>query len=335
MTARLIPTASEAEWLEARRQGISASEIAVLMGLSPYSSPFALYHQKLGTLPGQDETDAMALGRHMESYVADRFAERHPEFYVHGDGRGLYVHPERDWQMATPDRRVTELTETGSCTCGADAVPGYGHAQHCGLELGDDLAVLECKIDGGSDEWGEEGSDEIPVHYRCQVLWQMDVMGVGTGYLACLLWHRRQVRVYEITLDAAAEADLKLMREEAREFLGRIERGDPPDVDWRPATRDALKHLHPSLEDRDVYVDRNLAGWYLAACRNLKAEERKKALYENRIRALLGTARRAVAYDGTPVARRDVYDLAEKTITRKASTVDRLVPVTPRTKEQP
>ena len=68
-------TRSEAEWLEARRQGITASEIAIVMGLSPYSSPYALYHQKLGQLPGVEETDAMQLGKHMESFVADRFAE--------------------------------------------------------------------------------------------------------------------------------------------------------------------------------------------------------------------------------------------------------------------
>ncbi|MDR3033905.1 MAG: YqaJ viral recombinase family protein, partial [Kitasatospora sp.] len=38
MTAVLVPAASEAEWLEARRQGVTASEIAAILGLSPWES---------------------------------------------------------------------------------------------------------------------------------------------------------------------------------------------------------------------------------------------------------------------------------------------------------
>lgn len=299
------------EWLEARRKMITASEISIVMGLSPYSSPYALFHRKTGVLPAEPDNDAMALGRHMESYVAEQFARRHPEFLVLGDGTALFAHPGRPWMGATPDRLVHERW-------------GFGR---------DPLAVLECKVDGGSEDWGEDGSDQIPVHYRCQVLFQMDVLGVTTGYLACLLWHRRQVRVYELTMDRDAWHDLVVMRGEAEMFLRRIEAGDPPDVDWRPATRDALKRLHPSLEDRDVYVTRQRAKWYRAACRNLKAAERNKQLHENRMRALLGSGRRVIdSTTGEPVARRDVYDLPEKQITRKASTVDRLVAVFPKEK---
>lgn len=306
MTATLIPTSTEAEWLAARKNGITASEIAVLMGLSPYSSPYALYHQKLGVLDGPDETDAMALGKHMESYVAAKFAERHPEFGLGGDGRALFAHLDRPWQMATPDRIVFEAARIS----------------------GPDLAVLECKIDGGSDEWGDDGSDQIPVHYRCQVLWQMDVMGVATGYVAAFLWNRRKVRVYEITLDGDAERDLALMRTEAELFLKRLQAGDPPDIDWRPATTAALKRLYPGVEDTDVPVSRMPIIQYRAACKAHKAAEQRKELATNRLRVLLGNGHRIVsAHTGEVVARRDVYDV--KAHTRKASHVDKLVPVKP------
>ena len=320
MTARLIPTASEAEWLAARRNGVTASEIAVLMGLSPYSSPYALYHQKLGVLDGPDETEAMALGTHMEPFIAGRFAERYAQFYVEGDGHALYAHPDRPWQMATPDRILTEKATQTNWQEFIDAEP---------------VAVLECKIDGGSDEWGDDGSDQIPVHYRCQVLWQMDVMGVTTGYVACLLWSRRKVQVYEITRDDQAEADLKLMREEASGFLGRLANGPEPDIDWRPATTGALKQLHPDVEDRDVAVNRMPIISYRSACRRYKEAEQRKKLAENRLRGLLGNGHRIVsAHTGEVVARRDVYDVKEHT--RRASHVDKLVPVKPPApKEQP
>lgn len=303
VNAQLIHTSSEAEWLEARRSGVTASEIAVVMGLSPYSSPYALYHQKLGNLPPTEQSEEMALGQYMEEYVAARFADRHPEFTVTGNGRDLFAHPDRPWQMATPDRFVTE----GS------------------FSAWDAVSLLECKIDGGSDEWGDEGSDEIPVHYRCQGLWQMDVMDVTCCDVACLDWQRRKVRFYQLTMDDAARADLKLMREEARCFLDRIDLGDEPDVDWRPATREALKHLHPSVEDTDVVIGRQLAISYRAACRRYKAAEKRKDEMTNRLLAAIGGGRRAIeANTDKPVAARQVYDVKESV--RKAYTVNKLVP---------
>jgi putative phage-type endonuclease len=313
MTAVLIPTSSEAEWLAARRKGVTASEVAILLGLSPYGSPFALYHQKRGDLPDQEDNMAMAIGRHFEDFVAGQFAELHPEFALMGSGRELFAHPDRPWQLATPDRFVSEALE---CPPSKTA-------------YGTPLAVLECKTDGGFDGWGEDGTDEIPVHYRCQLLWQMDVVGVGTGYLACLFMNRRQLRVYELTMDDAAQADLALMETEAERFLERIDRGDPPDVDWRPATSAALKTLHPDVEDRDVYISHQRAKWYHAACRNLKTAEQTKRLHENRLRDRLGNGHRLIDnVTGEVIARRDVYDVKEHT--RRASHVDKLVPVKPK-----
>jgi putative phage-type endonuclease len=312
MTGRLIPTATEEEWLEARRQRITASEMAIILGLSSYSSPYALYHSKLGNLPPQDDSVAMELGRLFEPYIAEKFAEMYPEFMVTGDGRQLYAHPERDWLAATPDRLVTE----GSYSA-------Y-----------DAIAVLECKVDGGSDEWGEEGTDEIPVAYRCQALIQMDVMGVSTAYVAAFRWQQRKVRVYELHMDDAAQADLKLMRAEARDFLDRLDLGDEPDVDWRPATIDALKTLHPLGDGEETAeIGPQLADWYEAAVRNSRHWERRKKLYEARIREAMGSARRIVRSGPgqAPVARRDVYDVRESI--RKPYTVDKLVSTPPKEKK--
>lgn len=303
----LIPTATEAEWLEARRLRITASEIAVVMGLSPYDSPYSLYHRKLGNLPPVEDTAAMERGRVLEPYIAEKFAERHPEFRVTGDGRELYAHPERDWMAATPDRLLCDWR----------------------TDPDDPLmtAVLECKVDGGSPDWGEEGTDVIPVHYRAQVIWQCSVMGVSTAYVACLNVARWQVREYVVEMDDAARDDLTLMLGEARDFLDRIDSEEPPGVDWRPATAAALKALYPSLADADWEIPASLASRYRSAVAKAKAAEQKKRLYENQIRARIGDARRATS-GGEVIARRDVYEVREHV--RKASTVDKLVPVFPK-----
>ncbi len=215
MTGILIPTPAETDWLAARTKGVTASEIAIVMGLAPddWGSPFGLYHQKLGNLPAADDTLSLRVGRHFESLVCELFAERHPEFALTGNGRTLYAHPDRPWQMATPDRL---LSETWFEPADTDELVRE--------VTGDPVATFDAKTSATYEGWGDDGSDEIPVYYRCQKLWQMDVEGVTAGYLACLFMHSRQLRVYELHMDADAEADLKLMREEAEMFLSRIAR---------------------------------------------------------------------------------------------------------------
>jgi hypothetical protein len=75
--------------------------------------------------------------------------------------------------------------------------------------------ALECKyVIGSWDGWGPDGSDEIPVHYRAQALWQLDTLGVDTTYVAA--WHGAELRIYPINRD---ERDLRVMRTAAEMFL--------------------------------------------------------------------------------------------------------------------
>ena len=285
----LVPTSDEASWLEARRKGVTASEIAVLMGLSPYSSPYKLFHQKLGILAADDDNDTMERGRDLEPVIARKFAAAHPEIFIEGNGRELYAHSSRAWQLATPDRCVWESDRH--------------YAYHR-----EPVAVAEYKSDGGSDEWGEPGTDEIPVHYRCQVLWQMDVMGVDRGYVACLRIRDWKLLTYELRMDDDAREDLKLMRGEALGFLDRVAHQDPPDVDWRAATTSALKTLYPGVgEDREVLIGRQLAISYRAALRRYDKAKQRKDEMTNRVLEEMGTAEYALdARTGEKIATRSV-----------------------------
>lgn len=324
--AELIKTDSEAAWLEARRQGVTASEIAVIMGLSPYSSPYALYHQKLGILPSDVDSAVMERGRVLEPYIAEKFAAAHPELWVHGNGRQLYAHSERPWQLATPDRLLADESHDGLSSYWA------AEDEYCD-------AVLECKSASSMDEWGEPGTDEIPVHYRCQVIWQMDVMGVGRAHVVVLDVPRWQVHEYVIEMDDSARNDLTYMLPAAEEFRRQLAEHDVPDVDWRPATAYALKQLHPSLEDREAHIGRQLEISYRAAVRRYKEAEQRKDEMTNRMREAMGSARRAVTVRTVAgesrqvvIATRQVYDVAESV--RKGYTVDKLVAAPSKTKKE-
>jgi putative phage-type endonuclease len=54
------------EWLEWRLQGIGSSDAPVIMGVSPLSTPYALYLQKRGLMSPPPDNPAMARGRKLE-----------------------------------------------------------------------------------------------------------------------------------------------------------------------------------------------------------------------------------------------------------------------------
>lgn len=239
--AQLVATSGRAEWLEARRAGVTASEIASIMGIAPdsWETPFSLYQRKAGILPATDDADRLRLGRVLEPYVAELFAERNPALRTGGDGTALWASLARPWQMATPDRLV-------SC-------PGPPGREESGSQV---VGVLECKTSATFEHWGDDGSDEIPVYTRAQILWQADVMGVDDWWAGCVFLPGGQFRVYHGTIDDAARADLQLMRAEAESFLERVERRIEPEPDWRPATGLALRQLHPDLDDTEARIPR-------------------------------------------------------------------------------
>lgn len=283
------------EWYAARRQGVTASEIPGLLGLSPegWSSPYNLYWSKLGVSDDRDD-EAMAWGRDLERVILARFAREHPELHV--TPGGLHCWSGRPWQMATPDGLAYE-SEYSS----------------------DPVAVVQVKTAFGDEHWGDPGTDDIPTYYVAQTRWEMDVMGVSVAYVP-VLFSGRQYREYVVTQDAE---DIAFMRAEAQAFLDRLARRDPPEVDWRAATTWTLKALHPEIDPDapDVEVPATWVRQWQLADRLEKAAGQRKALAQNRLLDLIGDARRATV-NGRRVATRSVYDVKERTM--PASTVRKL-----------
>ena len=102
---------SREEWLERRKQDITASSVGALFNCHPYVTPLRLYAEKRGTEFLVEDNNAMRRGRWMEPAVAKavmelrpdwrleqatqylRDPELHlgatPDFIIHGDPRGL------------------------------------------------------------------------------------------------------------------------------------------------------------------------------------------------------------------------------------------------------
>ena len=302
---------SNEKWHLLRRQGISASEIAAVLGISPWESPFSAYWRKVNGWDVEANAE-MTAGRYAERAIVDWYAnECDPHESLVLAPAGLYASSTQGWQLATPDMLL--CTGCDECDIGGSCFCGTPH-------LGRVMSLLECKyLVGGWDGWGEPLTDEIPVYYRAQCLWQLDVMGVDEVSVAA--WHSAEFRHYIVRRD---EKDLRVMRAAGRDFMDRLLSGDPPPLDSHIATLRALKTLHPDVDDVEAEVDPDVAkGWRDARARKAEAEADERA-YEAKLRDAMGRAKRAVCA-GERVATRVVSEIAERTQTVAAHRRDYLL----------
>ncbi|GAA5104713.1 lambda-exonuclease family protein [Haloechinothrix salitolerans] len=250
-----------AEWLSARSSGLGGSEIAAVLGLSPWESRFSLWHKKKGLAAPEPDNDAMRRGRLLEAVIAEWFAAEHPEYRVRRTG--TWASRLRPWQVATPDRLLS-------------AVAGR--------------ALLEIKTATDTAEWGEPGTDEVPVHYRAQVLWQLDTLGLRRAHVA-VLTSGLNFREYVVDWNLA---EAEVLRTAGREFLDTVERDERPDIDEHGATFRVVRELHPDIDDVEVEIEPALADRYRRAVAEHKAAEAAKQQATAEVLDALGSGRRAV-----------------------------------------
>ncbi|MCD4535675.1 YqaJ viral recombinase family protein [Nocardioides sp. cx-169] len=279
MTAVLVtdaPANSDA-WHAARRQGIGASEIAAVVGLSPFESPFSLWHRKKGNLSGPDPSNPLFYWGHaLEPLVAAKFAEDHPDYRA--KMMGTYRHSRRPWQFANLDRALTRRDSK-------------------------QIMPLEIKTTRYPDGWGRSESmapDAIPLHVRCQVLQQMDVFSAPYAWVAVLIGGN-DYREYRIEYDAE---DAAALREAGSAFWDSLQTDDEPPIDASFETYEAVRELHPEIDpDLDCVLDQQM--WNEFATTKAQADrwEREHQKVKSQILAAMGDARRALV-NNTPVLRR-------------------------------
>jgi putative phage-type endonuclease len=304
MAAVLLMTPEEVErdrdrWQKTRRGAdvggaVTASEIASILGIAPgtHSSAFELFHTKQMGREFQPDNEAMAWGRFTEPYVADRFAADHD--YLAILPGGLYCAGGRPWQMATFDRLAVDLNRSG-------------YTQDEALRLEPALRwpsahamPVQIKTSATTDEWGEPGSRDMPAHYLAQVIWEMDVADSETAWVPVMFPPHRVV-TYIVRRDADVQQDIELMREKAQEFRERLQRDDPPPIDWTEATARALKAIHPDIREGSVRIPIGLAKKYRRARISRETSKRRLKLIENQIRGRMINAAYAVAVDAQGV----------------------------------
>lgn len=269
MTAELVPDMpiGGPEWLRV----MTASKVAAVLGLSPWESRFSLWHRMAGLVEPQLDSDEKRRGHYLEPAIIRWWADQHRDHDVVLPG-GTY---RREWMVASPDGMVYQ---------------------------GDVRSVLEVKTAADGEPWGADGSEDIPVYYRAQVMWQMDVLGVKTAHVAVLLPYL-EFRQYVIPFDADEAA---YIRTEARAFLESLPGGPAearPRIDEHAATYEVVRELHPDIDPEDVDLPDDLATAYITAVQRCKDAEAAKRHHTAVVADLMGNARRA-RWNGHTIATR-------------------------------
>lgn len=127
---------SHEEFVERRRHGIGGSDIAAIIGLSKYRTALDVYLQKRG-LTESDDDARKEMGRYMEAPILQWYIDSQK---VEPIARSEFVrHPEHDFLLGNIDMEVRN--------------------EH-GDEWGADAKNVHFRAVG---EWGDEGSDEMPL----------------------------------------------------------------------------------------------------------------------------------------------------------------------------
>jgi putative phage-type endonuclease len=269
-----------AAFLAARKVGVGGSDVAAILGLSPFQTPLDIWRAKvLGD--ESDESTAMERGRRLEPYVLRAYADKanallqqRKEPYVDG------------WRIGNVDMLAERR--------------GWPR-------------VVEAKTTV-MDDWGEEGTDEVPVYYQTQGLWYLDLAALDECDFPVLVIPRDPrvvrdmlglppaevvarigVRIYTVGYNAAAVAH---MRSECERFW---HENVLPQVPPPPKDLDDAKRCWWSVEGKSVEATADVIE---ALRRYDSAREAEKAVVQEKERAQFELRRMLGDADGAVLGSR-------------------------------
>jgi len=198
-------------WLECRMHGpagtipytIGGSDVSVVFGDSPWSTPLELWRIKKGLLLPDDKSNATAkqMGHIMEPVVAQCYAMKTGNTII--TDTGLYQHAKYPYALANLDYRV-EDKDSGR------------------------QGVLECKTtDWHFAEGWADGC--VPYYYELQVRFYLAVMDLDFADIVCMwgLNPERDMAIRRIERDLLIEASIF---EKLDEFIDSLNLNIEPDM---------------------------------------------------------------------------------------------------------
>ena len=180
-----------------RTKYIGGSDIGAILGLSRYRTPLQVWMEKTGKETKKTDSLPLRFGSFAEEFVASEYT-RSTGFEVLHD-ESIYIHRTHSFMSAHIDRFV--LNDGGTSNNDNILLPAR---------------ILECKTANPftTSEWGEEGTDQVPMSYLCQCIWYMAITDIHHTDLA-VLFGNSDFRIYEIARDLELE---ELVIQKAKDF---------------------------------------------------------------------------------------------------------------------
>lgn len=267
---RVLPaSAPRADWLEARKAGITATDIVKIVGLSKFGTALDVARDKNGTADVDALSEAGQWGQELEDYVARKWAETR---VVTVRRVGLMSRDTEPWMLASLDRLVV------GCPDG-----------RCGAEIKTTGQWL-------ADSW----EDGVPPRVNAQIQWQLAVSGLDHMHAVVLIGGQRLTE-HVIEPDQAYIADLVAA---GRLTWEAIQAGATPAIPPHLLTVDILNDLYRDRSgDRVVDADlvRQMLTEYREVSEGIRAFEEAKDRLKVELLLLLGDGETAVDELGLPL----------------------------------
>ena len=211
-------TANHEEWLALRHKYIGGSDAAAVVGMNAWVSPYTLWAEKTGRLPGFEGNLATEVGTYLEEFVAQKFAQETGK-RVRKSNQSWF-NDQYPWAIANIDREIV----------GEDA----------GLEIKTTSELNLKKFKGG----------EYPANYYVQIVHYLAVTGKQRWYLAVLIGNR-EFKWFTIERD---EDEINALMDAEREFKLCVDNDTPPIADGSSSTADTLTTLYPNSTDDAIGI---------------------------------------------------------------------------------
>lgn len=198
---------NDMSWHSARRLGIGGSDVGPILGLSSWATPLDIYRQKIGEVEPEPDNATTKWGRMLEPVVRQEYADRTGHSVIVPSEP--LVHPKYPFMRVNLDGRV--LPTAGR----------YGR-------------LYEGKTARFDDDWGDEGTDQVPAPYLFQCQHGMCITGDPVADIAVLMGVA-DVRIYTIEADREIH---EMLIEQEHDFWQLVQNRTPPPP---KTTADAVK----------------------------------------------------------------------------------------------
>lgn len=268
----VIQPADEAAWLKLRTQDITSTDAAALFGISPYLTPFELWHRKKqGTVVQLEANERMQWGTRLQDAIAAGICQ----------DQGWKEYRRKDEYVRWPAARL-------------------GSSFDFEVIHGGEMPLLEVKnVDSLAykDGWLIDGDTvEAPPHIELQVQHQLAVSDRQLAYIGALIGGNRVILIRRERDEAIINALIK----KSQDFWKSIDENKPPEPDFE---RDAafISKLYRYADPRKVLNadgDDSLASLafeYKRVGNEIKELQSEKDGYKAQMLTMIGDAAKVIA----------------------------------------